>query len=103
MSDRSKATDIPLKVKQKVGERDNWTCTYCGGFFGRGIPNSHYIKRSQGGLGIERNIVCHCARCHNEYDNGRNPKPIKEAMKRHLKRCYKDWNESELYYNKGDK
>ena len=99
-SARTKEVDIPQKVKEIVGERDNYTCIYCGGYFGKGIPNSHYIKRSAGGLGIEQNIVCHCVRCHREYDNGPNPTPIRESMKRHLKRCYKDWNEEDLYYKK---
>ena len=67
MSKRSKATDISIKTRQLVYERDNGLCIICGR---PGIPNSHYIRRSKGGLGIPQNIVTMCISCHNAYDNG---------------------------------
>ena len=100
-SKRSKACDIPIEVKVVVQKRDNGKCIICGK---RGFPNSHYIKRSQGGLGIEQNIVCMCLKCHEEYDNGKDlerAKYIREKTKKYLKNKYgKAWNEKNLYYKK---
>lgn len=50
-SKRSRATDIPPKVKALVYERDNKCCVICGR---PGSPNMHYISRNNRGLGIER-------------------------------------------------
>lgn len=100
-SKRAKACDIPIAVKKKVLVRDKGFCVVCGQ---PGIPNSHYIKRSQGGLGIEQNVVCMCVECHNAYDNGKDEKKAKmihDKVKKYLKRQYKDWKEDNLYYKKG--
>lgn len=95
---RSRATDIPKEVKQKVLERDG-CCVICGR---RGLPNAHYISRARGGLGIERNIVTLCPQCHYEYDfgNAEQRQACKYIIKKHLARCYPDFNENELYYKK---
>lgn len=93
--------DIPLKVKAAVRMRDRGKCIICGK---NGIPNSHYIRRSQGGLGIEENVVCMCLSCHNAYDNGNDEKlknSIKRKTKDYLKKYYgKKWKEENLYYKK---
>lgn len=99
-SKRSKATDITMKTKQKVYDRDNGTCIICGR---PGMPNSHYIKRSKGGLGIEQNIVTMCISCHNDYDNGYDTERrdyIKAKTKEYLKKMYDNWNETDLVYDK---
>ena len=44
-SKRTKALEIPSKVKAAVFERDGGCCVYCGRV---GIPNAHFIARSQG-------------------------------------------------------
>ena len=64
-SKRAKACDISKKVKDRVWERDGGRCIICGSPYA--MPNSHYIRRSQGGLGIEENIVTMCLCCHNMY------------------------------------
>ena len=100
-SKRAKAVDIPTSVRKKVLVRDKGFCVVCGQ---PGIPNSHYIKRSQGGLGIEQNVVCLCVECHNAYDNGNDKmktKMIHGKVKNYLKRQYKGWKEKDLYYKKG--
>lgn len=100
-SKRAKAVDIPTSVRKKVLVRDKGFCVVCGQ---PGIPNSHYIKRSQGGLGIEQNVVCLCVECHNAYDNGNDKmktKMIHGKVKNYLKRQYKGWKEEDLYYKKG--
>ncbi len=101
-SKRSKACNILKKVKDIVEARDNGICIICGQL---GIPNSHYIKRSQGGLGIEQNIVCMCIECHNAYDNGYDNERvefIRNKTREYLKRQYgESWKEEDLYYKKG--
>ena len=62
---RTKALEIPRKVKIAVFERDNERCILCGS---NGLPEAHYIPRSKGGLGIEQNIVTLCRECHRRYD-----------------------------------
>ena len=55
MHKRTKALDIPEKVKRRVWERDGHQCVLCGSIYA--MPNAHYISRAQGGLGIEENAV----------------------------------------------
>ena len=96
-SKRSKACDIPQKVKEEVWERDNHCCIICGK---PGLPNAHYISRAHGGLGIPRNIVTLCPHCHDEYDNGKYPTKYKMVIKGYLSSHYDHWDEDELIYKK---
>lgn len=95
-SKRSQACDIPQKVKRKVWERDGCRCIICGA---PGAPNSHYIKRSQGGLGIEENIVTMCIYCHNAYD-GVAYKRLEPQVRAYLKSKYPGWNPRKLIYRR---
>jgi 5-methylcytosine-specific restriction endonuclease McrA len=101
MSKRSKACDIPMKVKHKVWERDNHHCIICGSPYA--MPSAHYLARSHSGLGIEENIVTLCQKCHHNYDNGKD-KQVKEAIKgkieAHLKRFYPNWSIDLITYKK---
>lgn len=47
MSKRSKACEIPQKVKEKVWNRDNRSCIICGKYVDKSYANDHFIKRSQ--------------------------------------------------------
>ena len=99
-SKRSKECDITQKVKQKVWQRDKG-CIICGNPYA--MPNAHFIPRSQGGLGIEENIVTLCIECHHDFDNGNNTQKrehIKNKIERYLKSKYKNWNKEKLIYNK---
>lgn len=102
-SKRAKACDISSKVRKIVEVRDNKTCVICGQ---PGIGNSHYIRRSKGGLGIEQNVVCMCIECHNAYDNGKDEEIvvfIRNKTREYLKRQYgESWKEENLYYKKGE-
>lgn len=98
-SKRSKATDIPQKVKREVYERDNGLCIFCGK---PGMPNAHVVPRSQGGLGVPQNIVTACAECHRRFDSTVDRKIYLEAAKMHLRRFYGAQNESEVTYKKGE-
>jgi 5-methylcytosine-specific restriction endonuclease McrA len=93
---RAKACDIPQKVKNIVWERDNHCCIICGS--PNAMPNAHYIPRSQGGLGIEENIVTLCLECHRRYDQSSKRPLYGEMIKEYLKRQYTNWNEKDLVY-----
>lgn len=96
MNRRAKACAISQRVKTKVYERDNGICIYCGG---QGAPNAHYIRRSQGGLGIEQNIITLCIRCHKKYDEYKDNN-IKLVIESHLTMHYGKIDKSKLIYNK---
>lgn len=96
-SRRTKALEIPPKVKAAVFERDDGCCVYCGRV---GLPNAHFIARSQGGLGIEENILTLCPDCHREYDQSTNRKEMREYFKEYLQSKYSHWDETKLIYKK---
>lgn len=99
-SKRSKACDISPKVKQAVWERDGMRCIFCGTPYA--MPNAHLIPRSKGGLGVERNIVTLCAKCHHLMDNSTQRKTMLEKAEKYLEAHYSDWNKEKLIYKKGD-
>ena len=99
MHRQTKLTDIPMKVKLAVWERDGERCILCGRY--PAAPNAHYIARSHGGLGIEQNIVTLCLACHCAYDNSDQRGFLKDRIRGYLKMKYEDWDESKLYYKKG--
>lgn len=98
-TNRSKATDISLKVKNEVYKRDNGKCIICGLY---GVPNSHVLRRSRGGLGICTNIVTMCPRCHFKYDNGTKKEcdEIYKIIEKYMRSIYKDWNIEDQKYKK---
>ena len=98
MHEMTKHTAIPPKVKRKVWDRDGHCCILCGN--PRAYANAHYIRRSQGGKGIDQNIVTLCPQCHSDYDNGSKRIEYGEIIRDYLKGCYKNWNEKDLVYDK---
>ncbi|MEI3530697.1 MAG: HNH endonuclease [Bacilli bacterium] len=96
----TKATDISIAVKKEVWERDEHKCIYCHKSVPVSCANSHYIKRSQLGLGIPQNIVTACYECHNKYEFGTNIQNMVEYTKEYLKNNYDDWNKIDLKYKK---
>ena len=104
---RTKALEIPVKVKQAVAERDSIDghpcCIWCGKPAPTDNPlafsNAHYIPRSQGGLGIEENILSLCWGCHPEFD-GEYRGTMKPILRKYLKSKYTDWDEKKLVYEK---
>lgn len=101
-SRRTKATDIPPKVKKAVEERDSIdghpSCIFCGSPNAKG--EAHVISRAQGGLGVERNLVTACRTCHGRMDNTTYRDYYVNKAKEYLKSIYPDWNEEDLVYNK---
>lgn len=98
MHKRTKAVAIPPKVKEEVEQRDNHCCIFCGSPNARG--EAHFIARSQGGLGIAKNLITCCRTCHSQMDNGQATKLYREKAKAYLMSKYPDWNEEELIYHK---
>lgn len=105
-SKRSKECDISDKVKKNVWERDGHKCVICGSYINV-MPNAHFIPRSKGGLGTEKNIFTACTRltdndCHYRFDNGNKEEKekLKEIVKKHFISIYPNWNEDDLYYKK---
>jgi 5-methylcytosine-specific restriction endonuclease McrA len=97
-SKRSKACDITKKVKDRVWERDGGQCIICGSRMA--MPNSHFIRRSQGGLGIEENIVTMCSLCHRMYDQNCDRKAMEAFIEKYLRSHYPDWDKEKLVYKK---
>ena len=108
-SKRTKALDITQKVKLEVAKRDTdkfgvLRCIICGNSYNV-MPNSHFIRRSHSGLGIEQNIFTACTnftenKCHYRWDNYLCTDEEIERVKNHFKYHYPDWNEDILYYKK---
>lgn len=97
-SKRTKALEIPPKVKKTVYERDGGCCIFCGA---PGLPEAHYIARSHGGLGIEENVITACRQCHDLLDNSTLRPHMKNEAREYLAAHYPEWEESKLIYKKG--
>ena len=98
MTKRTKALAISKEVKARVWERDHGYCIICG--TADASPNAHYIARSQGGLGIEENIVTLCTRCHYEFDFGKKRVEYSLYIRDYLMSKYPYWNDDNLIYRK---
>lgn len=98
MHRQTKKTAIPKKVKEAVWERDEHRCVLCGSPFA--APVAHFIARSQGGLGVEQNVVTLCEACHYRYDNTHERHDIRTILADYLKSKYRNWSEEKLVYKK---
>ena len=96
-SKRTKACEIPFKVKRYVWERDHHCCVLCGR---PGNPDAHFIPRSHNGKGVEENVVTLCPECHRDYDNSERRPEIRKALRAYLMAKYPDWDEEKLRYRK---
>ena len=95
---RSKATDIPQKVKENVWERDGHRCIICGS--AQAMPNAHIVSRAKGGLGVEQNIVTLCRECHDHMDNSIARKVYLATCIEYIKMHYPDWTVDGVTYRK---
>ena len=100
MNKRTVYLAISQKTKRAVYERDGGECVYCHTMCGA-RPNAHFIPRSQGGLGCERNILTLCPVCHRRFDQGTGAQRLKmrHYFRDYLKACYQDWDERKLKYS----
>lgn len=105
---RTKALEIPPQVKKAVAERDSIDghpcCIWCGQPAPTSNPlafsNAHYRSRSQGGLGIEENILTLCWGCHMKYDQSEHRGKMREFFKSYLQSKYPEWDETKCIYKK---
>lgn len=98
-STRSKACDIPQRVKSEVWERDKHRCVVCGSPYA--MPNAHFRSRANSGMGVAKNIVTLCFKCHYNYDQTPKRQQYKAFIENYLKSKYKDWSEDDIIYKKG--
>lgn len=98
-SKRAKACDISPKVKDRVWERDGRRCIICQS--PNAMPNSHVVRRSQGGLGIEENIVTMCLCCHSMWDQYIDRPNTEAYIEKYLRNIYPNWDKKNLVYKKG--
>ena len=97
-SKRSQATDIDLKTRKLVKERDQM-CIFCGSTYRIELADT-ILSRSNGGLGCEKNLVCACQRCHRIMDSeSHKGKKLREIAIKYLERIYGHIDESEVKYN----
>ena len=100
---RTKATEISAKVKKIVWERDNCCCIFCHRYVPMFFANAHYIKRSQGGLGIPENIFTACKECHDKEEFGKYEQlEFRDRVEEYLRNYYGDeWTKEKIIYKKG--
>ena len=98
---RTKLTQIPKIVKERVSERDKGCCVLCGRWVGIEYANAHIVPRSRGGLGIERNIITLCQSCHYAFDQTPNRPKHYQTIEAYIKRHYPDWKREDNIFKKG--
>ena len=91
-------TAISGRTKKAVWLRDFGRCVLCSSI--NAGPHCHFIRRSQGGLGIPENIWTGCHRCHAAFDTEGTDGPLHERMRDYFHTLYPDWDESKLVYRK---
>ncbi len=96
----TKATEIPKSVKKKVWKRDNHKCIFCHEEVPWNLANSHFVKRSHNGLGIEEDVFTACIKCHQKFDDSIDRESMKIIAYNHLHKFYKDLDEKDLVYKK---
>ena len=110
-SKQAKAHEFSQSERQKIVERDHGECIFCkaryrmdgAGWYELTMKSiMHYIPRSQGGLGIEKNGAVGCQWHHHMLDNGndRRREEMLEIFEKYLRQQYQDWNSSEIVYDK---
>ena len=99
-SKRTKALAISKRTKEIVWERDNHRCIFCGKPVPVEYANSHFIKRSHGGLGIQQNIMTNCLECHRKFDDSIERNSMLVYAENYLKSKYRKWCKEELKYKK---
>lgn len=113
MSRYTKLLQFNNDTKNRIYERDNYSCLFCKMKYHTENRNMsslefnifdimHFIPKSSLGLGIEENGVCGCRYHHHLLDNGN--KGLRDEMlsimEEHLKSIYPNWDKNKLVYRK---
>lgn len=105
MNKMTKACDFPDAVRKRIVERDGG-CIFCKMGYdirkecGYGQQIMHYIPRSHGGKGVEKNGAVGCLYHHGNLDNSPKRAEMKALFAKYMRLQYDDWNEDELIYSK---
>ena len=94
---RTKACAIYPDVRYRLLERDGLCCIFCGKV---GLPEAHIIPRSQGGLGVEENLITVCRECHYKLDHTTERKKMLDQAIKYLKKFYPNWKREDFIYDK---
>jgi 5-methylcytosine-specific restriction endonuclease McrA len=79
-----------INIYQKVKERDNYICHYCGNY---GDTVDHIIPTTKGGVDSEENLVCSCQTCNKEKGNMDYNEFIKEpVLNRKIRELQNKWS-----------
>lgn len=113
MHKRTKYLKYDKETAMKVIERQEHECLFCKMGYHiekQNLSNlefnvydiAHFINRSQGGLGVEENLVLLCRFHHHHLDNSNKGlrKEMLMIMEEYLKQCYPEWNKEKLVYKK---
>ena len=97
---RTRALEITKDVKLRVWERDDHKCIFCGKPVEWNMADSHFKKRSHGGLGIEENIMTNCPECHHMFDDTKYRKLMMPRAEQYLRSKYPNWSDELISYKK---
>ena len=113
MASYTKLLQFDKETREKICERDNYSCIFCKISYHTKNMNlsnlefnifdiMHFIPKSKLGLGLEENGVCWCSVHHLWLDNGHKGlrKEMLSIMEEYLKQCYPEWNKENLVYKK---
>lgn len=87
-----------MKVRKIVWERDHHRCIFCHSLYA--FPEAHVLPRSEGGLGIEQNVVTLCRECHRKMDQTTKRKELLPQAKAYLEQFYGSWDDEKVKYKK---
>jgi len=98
---KEKGDTYPVHMAIGLTDYCNHKCIFCDTPVTWHYANSHYIKRSHSGLGIEsKNIMTNCYKCHKLFEESKQREKMKEKAKNHFKEKYDNWKEEDLVYKK---
>ena len=98
-SKRTRALEIPKKVKLIVYKRQEGKCLFCPSYITWNQCCCHVVSRAYSGLGIEQNIIGACNRCHMLMDSTERKTMIPIA-KDYLRSKYENWTEESVKYRR---
>ena len=102
MHRETQATAISNSVKLAVYIRDGERCILCKRPVHWSCACAHVVRRSQGGKGVEQNVVTLCPACHRETDEGPMSKANMRDIIKYITDLYPGWTRAQVTYKKGD-
>ena len=91
-----------MSVKLAVYLRDGQRCILCKQHVHWTCASAHIVRRSQGGKGVEQNVVTLCSTCHRKTDEGPMAKDNMRDIITYITDLYPGWSREQVTYKKGD-